>query len=353
MGVVATSFPHISARHLREAIDRLPELAGHQPALRADGTPVPGRRADRRGSRGTSRCTRAGSCSPRTISSSACPLERSANGHRMVQADKDDVELLGYLKLDILGVRMLSSMRHALDEIARTTGEKVDLDRIALDDERHVRDDPRLRHARVLPDRVARPARAAPEAAADALRRPDRRHLVVPARAGEVRHDPAVPASAVGVRAPGRTSIPASEPALQETYGVIVYHEQVMRTLAALAGYDLDLRRPHPAPPRSTSDLLPGFRSRLPRACGGPRCRSRCRRGAIWHAVTQFASFGFCKAHAAAFAVPTYRVVMAEDPLTRPTSYAGPADPRPGHVPQARDPRRRAASRASRSCPST
>ena len=31
------------------------------------------------------------------------PLERSANGHRMIQADKDDVELLGYLKLDILG----------------------------------------------------------------------------------------------------------------------------------------------------------------------------------------------------------------------------------------------------------
>ena len=63
------------------------------------------------------------------------PLERSAGGHRMIQADKDDVEALGYLKLDILGVRMLSSMRHAIDEIARTTGQKVDLDRIALDDE--------------------------------------------------------------------------------------------------------------------------------------------------------------------------------------------------------------------------
>src|SRR4029453_4354726 len=63
------------------------------------------------------------------------PLERSANGHRMIQADKDDVELLGYLKLDILGARMLSAMRHGIDEIARTTGEKIDLDRIPLDDE--------------------------------------------------------------------------------------------------------------------------------------------------------------------------------------------------------------------------
>jgi len=53
----------------------------------------------------------------------------------MIQADKDDVELLGYLKLDVLGVRMLSAMRHCLDEIARTQHEKVDLERIPLDDE--------------------------------------------------------------------------------------------------------------------------------------------------------------------------------------------------------------------------
>ena len=63
------------------------------------------------------------------------PLERSFQGYRVIQADKDDVELLGYLKLDVLGVRMLSSMRHALDEIARTRHVKVDLDAIPLDDE--------------------------------------------------------------------------------------------------------------------------------------------------------------------------------------------------------------------------
>src|SRR5204862_1051660 len=53
---------------------------------------------------------------------------------RMIQADKDDVELLGYLKLDVLGVRLLSSMRHAVDEIARTAHEKVDLDDLPIDD---------------------------------------------------------------------------------------------------------------------------------------------------------------------------------------------------------------------------
>src|SRR5213076_2861636 len=116
VGMIATSFPHISARHLREAMDRLPELQGidlrfEHIALHPCGIVLASHDLVER-----------------------VPLERSANGHRMIQADKDDVELLGYLKLDILGVRMLSSMRHAIDEIARTTGEKIDLDQIPLDD---------------------------------------------------------------------------------------------------------------------------------------------------------------------------------------------------------------------------
>ena len=134
VGVVAKAFPHISARHLREGLERLPELQGLQ---------LPMRQLDL-----LFRVAERLDGFPRHIALHPCgivlashdlvqrvPLERSAGGHRMIQADKDDVEALGYLKLDILGVRMLSSMRHAIDEIARTTGQKVDLDRIALDDE--------------------------------------------------------------------------------------------------------------------------------------------------------------------------------------------------------------------------
>ena len=129
VGVVAKAFPHISASHLREAIDRLPSSTAS--TCRCRQLELLFRVAERLDG------------FPRHIALHPCgivlsghdlvdrvPLERSANGHRMIQADKDDVELLGYLKLDILGIRMLSSMRHALDEIARTTGEKVDLDRI-------------------------------------------------------------------------------------------------------------------------------------------------------------------------------------------------------------------------------
>ena len=55
------------------------------------------------------------------------PVERSAAGFAMAQYDKDDVEALGLCKLDVLAVRMLSSMAHAVDEVARVRGESLDL----------------------------------------------------------------------------------------------------------------------------------------------------------------------------------------------------------------------------------
>ena len=52
----------------------------------------------------------------------------SGEGFPMSQFDKDDVEELGLLKLDVLGVRMQSAMAHAVAEVRRATGEEVDLD---------------------------------------------------------------------------------------------------------------------------------------------------------------------------------------------------------------------------------
>ncbi|HEY4659124.1 MAG TPA: hypothetical protein VIH11_06425, partial [Gemmatimonadaceae bacterium] len=131
--VVAKSFPHIGAQDLRVAIERLPELAGAN--LKVDQLELLFRVAERLNG------------FPRHIALHPCgivisdddlvtrvPLERSFQGYRVIQADKDDVELLGYLKLDVLGVRMLSSMRHALEEIARTEHVKVDLDAIDVYD---------------------------------------------------------------------------------------------------------------------------------------------------------------------------------------------------------------------------
>jgi error-prone DNA polymerase len=303
VGVVAKAFPHISARHLRDGLEQLPELQGlNLPMRQLDLLFRVAERLDG---------------FPRHIALHPCgivlashdlvervPLERSANGHRMIQADKDDVELLGYLKLDVLGVRMLSSMRHALDEIARTTGEKVDLERIPLDDEptfELIRSSDTLGcfqiespGQRELLQRL-QPARFEDLIVDISLFRP-----------GPVKSDMIRPYihRRNGFEEPTYAH-PDLRPALQETHGVIVYHEQVIRTLAALAGYDLttaDHVRRH----LDDESMLPELRADfLARAAA--RGVDAAAAEQTWDDVAQFASFGFCKAHAAAFAVPTYR----------------------------------------------
>jgi error-prone DNA polymerase len=303
VGMVAKSFPHISARHLREALDRLPELRGINlrfeqmerligVAERLDGF-------------------------PRHIALHPCgivlaghdlvervPLERSANGHRMIQADKDDVELLGYLKLDVLGVRMLSSMRHALDEIARTTGEKVDLDRIPLDD--HATFELIRRSDTLGCFQIESPGQRELLQKLQPTRWEDLIVDISLFRPGPVKSDMIVPylRRRAGLEPPTYVH-PGLRRALQETFGVIVYHEQVIRTLAAIAGFS-ETKADHIRRHLDRDDLLPGFEREF-LACAVERGVDREAAKQIWDAVTQFASFGFCKAHAAAFAVPTYQ----------------------------------------------
>ena len=301
--VVAKSFPHIGAHDLRVAIDRLPELVGSnlnagqleqlfRVAERLDGFP------------------RHIALHPSGIVLSnddlatRVPLERSFQGYRVIQADKDDVELLGYLKLDVLGVRMLSSMRHALDEIARTEHVKVDLDAIPLDDE------PTFELIRASDTlgcfQIESPGQRELLQKLQPTRWEDLIVDISLFRPGPVKSDMINPylRRRAGMEAPTYAH-PALRPALRETFGVIVYHEQVLRTLAALAGYDLtyaDHVRRH----LDREDLLPGFRADfLERATGRGVPADVAER--TWTAVAEFASFGFCKAHAAAFAVPTYQ----------------------------------------------
>jgi error-prone DNA polymerase len=300
---VAKAFPHIGANDIRKAIEVLPELAGSN--LAAGQLELLFRVAER-----LEGFPRHLALHPSGIVLSdddlvnRVPLERSFQGYRMIQADKDDVEVLGYLKLDVLGVRMLSSMRHALDEIARTEALKVDLDEISLED------GPTFELIRASDTlgcfQIESPGQR------ELLQRlqPTRwEDLIVDIslfRPGPVKSDMIRPYlnRRHGMERPVY-SHPALRPALRETYGVIVYHEQVMRTLAALAGYDLttaDRIRRHLDDDAELPSLREDFLNRA-RERGVPDDVAET----TWDDIAQFASFGFCKAHAAAFAVPTYQ----------------------------------------------
>jgi error-prone DNA polymerase len=301
--LAAKAFPHIGAHHVREAMGRLPELEGlnldagqldllFRVVERLNGFP-------RHLALHPSGIVLSGHDLPDRV-----PIERSFEGYRMVQADKDDVELLGLLKLDVLGVRMLSAMRHCLDEVARTRGEKVDLDAIPPGD-----------------GATFELIRASDTLGCFQIESPGQRELLQKFqptewsdliidislfRPGPVKSDMITPFlnRRHGVE-PTAYPHPLLGPALGESHGVVVYHEQVMKVLQAVAGYDLaecDRIRRHLADDEEVEAIRPDFIRRAVEN-GVPRGTAE----SIWDTILQFASFGFCKAHAAAFAVPTYQ----------------------------------------------
>ncbi|HEX2057318.1 MAG TPA: DNA polymerase III subunit alpha, partial [Actinomycetota bacterium] len=131
--LVAKAFPRVRASDIPQAIERLPELANSnldagqleqlfELCIEIDGFP-----------RHLALHPSGVILSSRDLGSRV-PMQESFGGFTMLQADKDDVEELGLVKLDVLGVRMLSSIAHAVGEIERARGEKVDLDSLAHDD---------------------------------------------------------------------------------------------------------------------------------------------------------------------------------------------------------------------------
>jgi error-prone DNA polymerase len=320
---IAKSFPHIRARDARAALAELPEL-------RASGL------ASGRLDLLFDLVERLDSL-PRHVALHPCgvllsdatlldrtPVEASWLGFPMSQYDKEDVEVLGLLKLDVLGVRMQSAMAFALDEIERVDGAdaaaagghaggapyldpatgRVDLDAVPLDDEPAYR---LIRSTRTLgcfqiesPGQRELVGKFAPQDFAD---------IVIDIslfRPGPVKSDMVTPflSARQGWRQPDYLHERLREP-LAETYGVVVFHEQVLHIVARTAGVSLaeadEVRRALGS--REGQVEVEAWWRPLAAANGfAPDEVDR-----IWEVLKAFASFGFCKAHAAAFALPTYQ----------------------------------------------
>lgn len=307
IGAFATAFPHIRARDARNALNDLPEL-------RASGF---GRMAARGELDGFLDLVERLDGLPRHVALHPCgvllsdatlrdrtPVERSAAGFAMSHFDKDDVEVMGLLKLDVLGIRMQSSMAHAIDEIARTTGERIVLDDQALDDPDTFA---LIQSARTLgcfqiesPGQRELIGKFAPQTFND---------LIIDIslfRPGPVKSDMVTPF----LRARQGWSEPEYlhedlRPALAETCGVVVFHEQVLRIVATMTGCSLaeaDETRRTLGSVGGQDDVRAWF---YPAALRRGYALATVER--VWDVLRAFASFGFCKAHAAAFALPTYQ----------------------------------------------
>ncbi len=81
------------------------------------------------------------------------PIEPAAMDNRQViEWDKDDIDALKFMKVDVLGLGMLGCMRRAFDLLDKTKGMRLDLATIPAEDPRDLRDDPQGGHHGHVPD---------------------------------------------------------------------------------------------------------------------------------------------------------------------------------------------------------
>jgi error-prone DNA polymerase len=308
---IAKSFPHIRARDARAAMEELPELRQLAGELQREG--------DKYGRlwelvealdalpRGVAMHPCGVLLSDATLLARTPVVPTSGEGFPMSQFDKDDVEDLGLLKLDVLGVRMQSAMAHAVAELWRATGEELDLD----DPEQVEPDDPAtyqlIQSTETLgcfqiesPGQRDLVGRLQPSTFGD---------LVVDIslfRPGPVAADMVRPfIEARHGRAPVRYPHPDLEGPLKETYGVVVFHEQIIEMVNIMTGCgrgEADRVRRGLSHPESQGKIKVWFAQHAEARGYGPEVIAR-----TWEIIEAFGSYGFCKAHAVAFAVPTYQ----------------------------------------------
>ena len=235
------------------------------------------------------------------------PIQVSANGVNMVQFDKNDVEALGLVKLDVLGLRMLATLSEGRELVARHINKEIDLDQIPLDD-------PKVydlicsnstvglfqieSQGQIHLLAVNQPRSFGDLIAEIALFRPG------PLQGGMVH--PFIR------RRKGQEPIeydhPGLEPVLADTYGIILFQEQILEIAHRFAGMSL-----------SEADNFRSLMSKYRDASEMENMRDTFVSGAmergvseltsnkVFDKVSKFVGYGFCRSHAAAFAKIVYQ----------------------------------------------
>jgi error-prone DNA polymerase len=233
-------------------------------------------------------------------------------GRQLCQWDKDSCADAGFLKIDLLGLGMLSAVEDCVEQIARTRGEAIDLSRIPFDDPEVFADIQRAdtigafqieSRAQMQSLLRTKPASLDDLTVQVALVRPGpiqgkAVHPYIDARQ-RLREDPAYvwPVDHELLREP-----------LRSTFGVVVFQDQVLEVAIALAGFTVGeaegLRR---AMSRKRSrDALEAYRARFVAGAAEKGVDGETA-NLVFDKLVGFSGFGFPKAHAAAFGLLAYQ----------------------------------------------
>jgi DNA polymerase III subunit alpha len=214
------------------------------------------------------------------------------------------IEKLGLLKMDFLGLRTLTVLANTVTLIAESRGERVDLDAIPVDDART--------YALLSEAKTFGVFQLESAGMRDALRglKPERLEDVI-AIVSLYRPGPMELIPDFIARKHGRARITYEHPAMEtftrETYGIMVYQEQIMQIASELAGFSMGeadlLRR---AMGKKDRDLMAQQREKFLERCV-ERKVPHAKAEKVWDLMAPFAGYAFNKSHAAAYAVVAYQ----------------------------------------------
>ncbi len=234
---------------------------------------------------------------------SLVPLYRTNKDEIVTQYDMKDLEKLGLLKMDFLGLATLTVVNDALELIRAGRGVKLDLEEIPLDDPKTFELFARAQTSGVFQFesggmrdvlRRARPSRLEDLIALNALFRP-----------GPMQAIDEFIARKHGL-SPVTYDFPELEPILTETYGIVVYQEQVMQIAHRLAGFTLGeadlLRR---AMGKKDKAQMAAQKEKFIRGAVA-RSFSRDKVTRMYEVMEPFAGYAFNKSHSAAYAYLAY-----------------------------------------------
>ncbi|WP_456484946.1 DNA polymerase III subunit alpha [Desulfurobacterium sp.] len=233
------------------------------------------------------------------------PLARSKDGDITTQYEMGQVEKLGLLKMDFLGLKTLTIIDKTIKLVEKTRNEKVDLKTLPLDDEKTYKllqegntvgvfqlESPGMRNLM---------KRLKPESIEDIVA------LVALYRPGPLNSGMA---ESYIKRKHGQEPVdyifPELEPYLKETYGLFIYQEQIMQIANVLAGYSLGeadlLRR---AMGKKKKEIMEEQRSIFVKRAvekGYPKDKVE----KLFDDIAKFAEYGFNKSHSAAYGYLAY-----------------------------------------------
>jgi len=232
------------------------------------------------------------------------PLYKSADGVLTTQYPMEDLERLGIVKMDFLGLRTLTVIGNTVEIVKHTRNEDVDIESIPLDDPmvyemlRNAESEGVFQLESSLFQNMLRevkPTKFEDLVAIVALGRPGPMVMTGDFVRGKHCHDT--------VKYPH----PALEKILEPTYGVMLYQEQVMQAASELAGFSLGeadmLRR---AMGKKKPEVIAGLRDRFMEGALGRGVSERAAQE-VFSLIERFAGYGFNKSHSAAYALISYR----------------------------------------------